>query len=351
MAISLTQPAVGSTDWGSNVNNNWQTIQDALNSSGGSKNKIINGNMNVAQRGTGAISCPSATNTYTVDRWIVNPATAQITAQQDSARTPPNVDSYNNLKLTGAASVGTVDIIQRIEAAIARSLKKTVSFSAQIYNNTGASFTPTLMIGTPSAADDFTTVNVRNGGGSGDSLQPCGDGQWTTVSWTADISGYTNINYGLQVQLRIPSGVLVATKVVNITQIQLETGSAPTNFEHLFPQQELALCQRYCYVTGGLLNYQIFGTGVAYSTTGAESIVQLPVVMRATPTFACSNVSDFILTDGTNFSGAFSALSLEKYDGLNVQLIITATTLTQYRFYYLAANNTTNARLTFNAEL
>jgi len=28
MAITLTQPSIGSTNWGTDVNTNWQTIQD-----------------------------------------------------------------------------------------------------------------------------------------------------------------------------------------------------------------------------------------------------------------------------------------------------------------------------------
>ncbi len=56
MSISLTQPAIGSTNWGADVNANWQIIQDALNRAGGFKNKIINGAFNIWQRGVGPVT-------------------------------------------------------------------------------------------------------------------------------------------------------------------------------------------------------------------------------------------------------------------------------------------------------
>jgi len=52
----------------------------------------------------------------------------------------------------------TCNLGQKIESANIYGLKGFVTFSAWIYNNTGSAITPTLLLGTPSAADNFTTV-------------------------------------------------------------------------------------------------------------------------------------------------------------------------------------------------
>jgi hypothetical protein len=201
------------------------------------------------------------------------------------------------LQIAGAASVTTVNIGQRIEAANIPQIKRTVVFQAQIYNGTGSSFTPSLLLGTPAAEDDFTTVTNR----LTQVLGSCANAQYTQVSFSADISGYTNIDKGLQVEIQIPTGILLATKDVKITEVSLQPGSLPTIFERLPISMTLALCLPYYqksfpYATTPVQNVGNFDgatvtvTAGTVAGSGAESIKFLPP-MRAAPTITTYNPS------------------------------------------------------------
>jgi hypothetical protein len=68
----------------------------------------------------------------------------------------------------------------------------------------------------------------------------------------------------------------------DIAQVQLEPGTRATTFEYRHIQQELALCQRYYYRTGGDLKM----LGMGYTTTAAAGVISgsFPVPMRVAPT-------------------------------------------------------------------
>ena len=97
-----------------------------------------------------------------------------------------------------------------------------------------------------------------------------------------DISSYTNIAYGLQVEIQIPSGSLNSTsKFFIITEVQLEKGSVATPFARRNVGEELALCQRYYQI--GRLAAAGYGI-VATVDSGAYGNFSFPTRMRATPT-------------------------------------------------------------------
>lgn len=223
-------------------------------------NALCNGDMGIWQRGTTSVSCPAATRTFRADRWAVNPAGAAIT-QARSSVVPSSSRARYSLQLDGAAGVTTVDVDQRIEAAEIAAIKRQVTFSFAVHNVTGAAFTPSLLLGTPAAADDFTTVTNR----LTQVLASCPDNAWTTVSHTVDISAYTNLDNGLEVELRIPSGSMVAGDIVRITECQVRVSSLLVPFQPEPMAVALARCLRFYEVVrvvargtvgfaGGLLN-------------------------------------------------------------------------------------------------
>lgn len=236
------------------------------------RNVLINGGMDIWQRGTGSTSSPAGSRTFLADRWYVNPTGAAVT-QARSTTVPTSQRSDYSLQITGATSVTTCLIGQRIEMLNTPQLKRTVTFSARIYNNTGGAFTPNLLIGTPGAADDFTTVTNR----LTQALQSCANTAWTTVSHTVDISGYTNFDNGLQIEIQIPSGSLNTNgKSILVTEVQIEAGSVATPFERRPVGLELALCQRYFVGANSILT--------VYHTFGFLVKEGLPVTMRVAPT-------------------------------------------------------------------
>jgi hypothetical protein len=239
---------------------------------------LINGGMDIWQRGTSSQTSTTTYNTstsYRADRWFVLPAGASVT-QQQSTTIPPNNLSRYSLLVTGASSATTVKIGQRVEAANIPQIRRRVTFAAWIYNETGASFQPDLLIGTPSASDNFTTVNNR----LTQQLIPCANNEWTQISYTVDISGYTNLVNGLQVEIQIPSGSMNAnTKKVYVTQVRLTPSEYVVPFQRLGFDLEIERCKRYFRTS---TNDHLVGVAVSSSAVNRIGTTFYPA-LRATP--------------------------------------------------------------------
>lgn len=259
------------------------------------KNGFINGNFQVWQRPLNpwpvdsAQACPAATKTWWADRWFARPTGAAISYKQ-AALLPTGAIAAYSARLVGAASVTTVDFGQRIESADATTnWNRTRTFSAWIYNDTGAAFTPKLRINTPSAADAYATNTNRRDA----TLQACASGAWTQVSDSFDGATLTNITNGAEVVLQFPSGTLDASgKSVYITQVQCEPGSVVTAQEPRLYSHELQLCQRYAL---RLIN-QVVGFAGDATNLPNKGIMTYPTTMRARPVFNTSNTA---IADGT----------------------------------------------------
>jgi len=241
------------------------------------KNGFLNGSLQLWQRGTSAKSCPAATKTWRADRWFVLAAGAAVTCER-SAVVPTGAVAPYAAKLVGAAAATTVDFAQRIEAIeVATNFRSTRTFSAYIYNATGANFTPTLRVKRPTVADVYTQSTSDSF-----TLQACPAGTWTQVSVTLDPSLLSDYLKGLEFAIRIPSGSMDdATKSVLITQLQVEPGSAVTAQESRLIALELLLCQRYLLALTG----QFIGYADAVGTLGSRGLFPYPTPLRAIPVF------------------------------------------------------------------
>lgn len=261
-------------------------------------NIFINGGFSVWQRTTDDAAVTTARK-YVADRWAVKTGANTLAHVQRSSTVRSGGRSKYSMQLDGAASVTTVDIDQRIEAIMSGLFKRQVYFSCYLYNATGSAFTPKLFVSTPSAADDWTSSTVRNGSGSGEDLQSCADSAWTQLVWTADISGYTNVDNGVEFRLQIPSGVLVAGKTVRLAEMNLVPGGVATPFVGRFIGLELALCQRYYEKSfplatapaqnAGITGILRFAATRAGASTNYASTFPFKVTKRASPTLTTYN--------------------------------------------------------------
>lgn len=239
-------------------------------------NIFINGGLEIWQRTTDDTGVTTARK-YVADRWAIKTGANTLAHVQRSSTVRTGARSKYSLEMNGAASVTTVDIDQRIEAAMAGLYKRQIYFTCYVYNGTGSAFTPKLYVSTPSAADDWASSTVRNGGGSGEDLQSCGDSAWTQVKWSADISTYTNIDNGAEFRLQIPTGVLVASKTVRLAEINLVPGGVATPFVARPIGQELELCKRYVQFLG----YGLVGAATLSSRVGVAG--RFAPALRTTP--------------------------------------------------------------------
>ena len=195
----------------------------------GYRNRIINGSMGIAQRGTSFTN----TNGYTVDRWAVysagtGPSVAQVAG--------PTGYRYA-LQITGVAGNTQTQINQRIESYNCSDLSgQTVTIQVNI--SVSSAQTVAWYLAYPSAQDNYSSsTNITNGTFSATT---------TATTFTATITGLpSGVTNGLQLNFFPQNAGAFTSGTITITGVQLELGSVATPFEVRSLSSELALCQRY----------------------------------------------------------------------------------------------------------
>jgi hypothetical protein len=316
------------------------------------KNKIINGDFGIWQRGT-SFTNPSS-GSYNVDRWRLyrdGSGTLIISQQAFTPGTAP-VAGYEGtffyrINQSVAGSGATVNAHQNV-------IEDVRTFAGQ---------TVTLSYWAKAAAT--TSLEITADQGFGDSGSPTVSttvvaSQSITTSWVRyshtftvpSVSGKTiGFNNSFSITLRLP---LNATFTFDIWGVQLEAGSSATAFQTATgtPQGELAACQRYYYrisSTSSNLYAYMTPSGSASSSTSAAAVAVFPVQMRRVP-FALDYANLALTDNAANF--AVSALSLNSATGstLGMTLTVTSTGMTAGKFYFLVANNSSSAYLGLSAE-
>lgn len=308
-------------------------------------NYFNNGAFDWWQRGT-TFTVTSA-NAYTADRFYCYAGGANATAARSTSVPTGSIAPYA-LEFTGATSQTLLEIGQKIESQYVNALKTTVTFSAKVFNNTGAAFTPGIYIQSPTAVDNWAgvTTNVNNV-----ALQSCADNAWTTVYYTADWSGYTNISNGASVLLEFGAAANGASKKIRITEWQVTPTPMIMTFQRSAPtlQSELAACQRY-YQRYATTAYERFGVGGGQSATVAVIQMPLKVTMRVAPTAIDYSTLGVIDSGGSITTGAVPTGDAASKDFYQVAMTV-ASGLTQYRPYFGINNNSSSGFIGFSAEL
>jgi hypothetical protein len=242
----------------------------------GFKNRIINGQMQIAQRATSATITAGSTiaaGYSTVDRFYVYCTGANVTAAQVAGTGA----TKNRLQITGAASVTAIGIGQRIEQLNSYDMAgTTATLSLDISNSLLTTVTWTAYYA--NTADTFGTL-------ASPTRTQIATGTFTVTStltrYSTQISIPAAATTGIEVVLTVgaqTSGTWV------IGNLMLEESSIATSFDYRPYGTELQLAQRY-YETmgsdaaGGLLAPQGYGTaGVQINQT-----LMYKATKRATP--------------------------------------------------------------------
>jgi hypothetical protein len=193
--------------------------------------------------------------------WWVRPSGGNVQVERSSL--VPDNKSFYSLLVTGAAGVTVVNVGQRIERDLAATLRRQVTLSIWLRNDTGASFTPVLKLRTCDAVNDFLQVTER----ISTALQVCPNTTWTQLVWTADLQAVADLVNGFEVMLEMPSGVLnAASKSVGVARGKLQIGGAATSFV----EDRMPRCPGKNLIINGSFNVAQrgvtlgFGTGVRY---------------------------------------------------------------------------------------
>jgi len=257
------------------------------------RNVLINSSFEVWNESVASIS--SATQAWRAECWYITASGAAVTSARSTTVRTGNKARYS-IEIVGATSVTNVQLGQRIEAANVPKIAGTVTFQAWVYNGSGASFQPSLLVYTPATADSWGSPTVR----LTQTLQSCPDGAWTQVSHTVDISAYTNLANGVTIELRIPSGSMVSGDTVRIMEPMLCPADTVTDFDFEPITETERACERFFEKSfvPGTAPAQNVGTNTAESTfravnTGANingsPQIRFRTSKRATPSVTIYN--------------------------------------------------------------
>jgi hypothetical protein len=345
------------------------------------KNLIINGAMQVAQRGTSVTGVTAGDTVRTADRWIVNPSSlgTWTSSVEDDAPTGSGFRKSSKVLCTTAdASPSANDLLvfqQRIEGqnlqqiAKGTSSAKELSLSFWVKANVTGTYIVELYDGTntrqvsksytvnASATWEKKTITIpadTTGAFANDNTTALSLIFWLGAG-SAFTSGTLNTSWASVTNAnRVVGGTNLAAATNNywqITGVQLEVGSVATDYEFKPADVELEQCQRYYWKTGGNNVFENIVLGFASTTTNVACLIPFPVYMRTTPSSVAYSNLQFVVPALAEYT--ISAMTLSGSEsGTRAALVdMTSSGLTQFRNYYLRTANSTSGYIAFSAEL
>ena len=289
---------------------------------GGRRNIVINGAMNVAQRGTSSTSDGFGS----LDRFMANLGgndenATQSQADISSGTTPYTTGFRKSFKFTngnqtgGAGSGDRVTILHRIEA-------QDIANSGWNYTDPNSFITLSFWVKSSVAQNFYGFLRTSDGTAQ---LYPFETGSLSQDAWTkitktipgnSNLQFDNNVNIGLEIEwdmfrgtdttgsislnawgaynssVRVPDMTSDWYETDNatfeLTGVQLEVGSQATPFEHRSIGEELALCQRYFY------KYDLAGIQMNLNRSGGRRVanVYFPTEMRTNPSVTITTQFD-----------------------------------------------------------
>lgn len=280
------------------------------------RNRIINGGMDVWQRATAPAAGTLAAWTYnSVDRWGFYSGPVSATVSRNTSA--PSGFLYSTKFQRTAGQTGTeVHLMQQVIESINCFDLSSQSVTLSFWARAGANF---------SASSNNIIVQIRTGTVADQAINsaswtglatPLNVNQTISTTWTK-YTFTTTLGAGvLEASVVLgftPTGTAGADDSIFVTGVQLELGSVASPFERRSYGQELALCQRY-YTKSYQQNVapgtavgqsitNVGNTGIIFTVTaGASALVggtfYLGNTMRTTPTLT--------IYDSAGNSGRFS---------------------------------------------
>lgn len=253
------------------------------------KNKIINGDFGIWQRGTSQSVTSNAPAYGSADRWAFSRNGTEATGTNTISRetfTVGQTDVPNNptyycrwTTTTLGTSQTRIDVNQYVEN-VSSFAGQTVTLS--FYVKSSGTFAISTFLEQNFGSGGSTTVTTTAGTGNTST-------SWQRFTTTVAIPSITGKTVGasnyLRILIRVSSPTAGAT--FDFANAQLEYGSKATPFQTASggsPQAELAMCQRYYWRATVDGAGDRFGYGSNISTTDAQIMTQFPVQMRTVPT-------------------------------------------------------------------
>ena len=365
-----------------------------INAGGGgvNRNLVINGAMNVAQRGTSVAN----TGYQTVDRFQIGASGTDETptqAQVDiaSGATPYTLGFRKAFKVTngnqtsGAGAADIIDIKHVFEA-------QNVATSGWNFTSSSSVLSLSFWVKSSVAQNFFGHIKTFDGTVYN---YPFSTGSLTADTWTKvtkTIPGNSNLTInndngqGLEIRFLLFAGTNYTASVsedawvaydntqrspdntstwyttndatFEITGVQLEVGQNPTSFEHEPFDVTLNKCYRYFQkFTSSGAAYHRFGVGLSYSSTSMSCPVFLMNTLRDVPSVGTTGTaSNYAVNHNNDTVTAASSVPAIAGSGDNPTQNIGITCavssgLDTGDVSMLISNNNTDSFLSFEAEL
>ena len=278
-------------------------------SSFGFKNRIINGGMDIAQRGTSFTSGANNDDAYVLDRFYIlsdgNDAidVTQTTTVPTGAKFSIGLDVETTNKKFGIAQIiENANCFDAIGGAV------TLSFQAKVSATTKLDNVKCAIVAWSGTADSVTSDIISAWGAEGTNPTLIANATYENTPANLNVTtSFATYSVTANVDTASTSNIIVfiwsdvtdttAGDFLYVTNIQLEKGSTATSFDYRPFTTELQLCQRYYAKTfaQGTAPAQNAGSTnaivVRAATTGQPISAQwkLPVTMRAAPTLTTFN--------------------------------------------------------------
>ena len=360
---AIPYPAVTDyvTDGAQNMEDIAERTDAVLGALSNGRNRLINGDFRIAQRGTSFVAGANNDDTYNLDRWtLLSDGNDIVDVTQANVAPTGGLYSIGLDVETANKKFGILQIIEQRNIVGCYGSQCTLSFkfrtSGSSINNVKA-----VILSWSSTADSVTSDVVS--AWNADNTTPTWATNWTaentpanlnpTNSWqTASITALVDTASTNNIAVFIWCDDLSTTvgDFLYITDVQFEQGETATKFERRHIQQETALCQRYYwrFTDGGL--YSNVGVGVSQGATSGIAWITFPTTMRANPNSL--EYSGMRMSDGVTGGSAIASMSLDYASPTRTQIYLTFGAFSaQFRMLFLQKDNSAAHYVAFGAEL
>lgn len=344
---------------------------------GGRRNLIINGAMQVAQRGASSTGI-TGNGYYTVDRFATTLNSMGTWTQTQESDAPDGFSKSIKMECTTAdASPAAGDyllIAQKFEGQDLQHLKKGTSSAEPVTASFWVKSNKTGTYIVELIDQDNTARHI----GKSFTVNSSGTWEYKTVTFEGDTTGVLDVDNSASIDFsfwlgsgtdfnsgtlqtswgalsqtnRAVGNVNLADTIGNyfqITGVQLELGETATPFEHRSYGEELALCQRYYQKHATSSAATPMFTGLAMN----ETTLRIPVtpyggLMRGTPAITLPGSQ---LARGNGTSTSITSVAYGNVTSYGYLFNFTTSGLTTHHIYYFVGTVGGGAGLELDAEL
>ena len=344
------------------------------------RNIIINGDMSIAQRGTSTSSVTTTDGYYACDRWYSQTDTGTWTISQ-STDVPTGQGFVNSFKMdctsAGTSNADEVMIRSKHEGQSLQYLKygtssaesltlsfwiksnKTGNYYVAFVNNNSTQDRVVSFGYSIDSADTWEKKTITIPGDTSRSIENTVNEEFTIYWLFSAASAFTSggvsntwIDYSAS---RFANSDLAGlggstSDEVYMTGVQLEAGTAASDFEFLPVDVNLQRCQRYYfqYLSG---TSKTVGIGSYWTTTSVDTIINFPVEMRSAPSVVATSGSSYYTVYVAGNGRAIDAgLSVNRTNLTSTQLYASTASDTAGRAGIWTSTNS-SASIAFSSEL